>query len=218
VLISKALKIISSFVLIASVASSLAAEVQSQNPEQAYVIKDYGVHGHLFDIQEESLLKEIMEKLEVAEKNGTLDQLQEKFTEKVKAKVLRPTPVPNLKKANVNRSWNYNPSFTQETDIVDDKGNVIVTAGTTVNALVNLSWGEPLILIDGEDKEQVQWANKIQGKIVLTNGTPLDLGQELKRQVYFDQGGIFCNRFGIKAVPALVTQDGLFLKISEVKL
>jgi conjugal transfer pilus assembly protein TraW len=217
-LISPAFSVVSSFILILSFSSGLAAEVQNQKPGQALVIKDYGVHGHLFDIEEESLLKEITQKLSIAEKDGSLEQLQEKFTEKVKAKVLRPTPVPNLTKATTNKSWTYNPSYTQETDIKDDKGNLIVAAGTTVNALSNLSWGEPLIFIDGEDQEQVKWVKEKSGKVILTNGAPLDLGKALNRLVYFDQAGILCNRFSIKAVPAIIEQDGFLLKISEVKL
>ena len=216
-LISKTLKAIT-LAMICSVTSIQATELQNQYPEPTLTIKDYGVHGNLFKIEEESLLKEIMAKLESAKENGTLEKLQQQFTEKVKAKVLRPTPVANLHKATTNRSWTYNPVYTQETDIVDDKGMVIIAAGTSVNALEKLKWGEPMIFIDGEDKEQIQWVKNKHGKVVLTNGTPLELGKELNRPVYFDQAGILCNRFSIKAVPAIIEQDGFLLKISEVKL
>jgi conjugal transfer pilus assembly protein TraW len=217
VLNTKILKVIS-FAMICSVTSIQAAELQNQYPAPTLTIKDYGVHGHLFDIAEESLLKEIMAKLELAKENGTLEKLQQQFTEKVKAKVLRPTPVANLYKATTNRSWTYNPIYTQETDIIDDKGMVIIAAGTSVNALEKLKWGEPLIFIDGEDKEQIQWAKGKHGKVVLTNGAPLDLGKELNRPVYFDQNGILCRRFKIEAVPAIIEQDGLLLKVSEVRV
>ena len=144
--------------------------------------------------------------------------MQNKFAEKVKARVVRPLPVANLTKATIDRSWSYNPTFTQETDITDDQGRVIIAAGTSINPLKKLRWGQPLIFIDGEDKSQVQWANAKQGKIVLTNGAPLALGDQLKRPVYFDQGGILCHRFKIEAMPAVIEQDGLLLKISEVKI
>ena len=204
--------------MICSVTSIKAAEVQNQYPEPTLTIKDYGVHGNLFKIEEESLLKEIMAKLELAKENGTLEKLQQQFTEKVKAKVLRPTPVANIKKSITNRSWTYNPTYTQETDIIDDKGVVIIPAGTTVNALEKLKWGEPMIFIDGEDKEQIQWAKNKHGKVVLTNGTPLELGKELNRPVYFDQAGILCHRFKIEAVPAIIEQEDMLLRISEVRI
>ena len=198
--------------------STTNSSVQSKNPDSELMIKDYGTYGQVFNIAEECLLKEIMERLELAKENGTLEQLQSKFTEKVKSRVLRPLPVPNLRKSIANRSWTYNPTFTQETDIIDHEGRVIIAAGTNINALEKLKWVEPLILIDGEDKDQVKWASGKTGKIVLTNGAPLALGEQLKRPVFFDQGGIFCHRFKIEATPAVIEQDGLLLKVSEVKI
>jgi hypothetical protein len=36
--------------------------------------------------------------------------------------------------------------------------------------------------------------------------------------VYFDQAGELTTKFGIKASPAVVVQDGLMLKIEELSL
>ena len=190
---------------------------QATNDDQV-VIEDYGVHGHLFNITEESILEEIMVKLKLAQKDGTLEKLQTEFTNRVKEKVLRPTSVANITKAAKSRSWTYNPTYTQDTTIVDDKGRVIVAAGTSVNALDKLKWGEPLILIDGEDDEQVNWATKQVGKIVLTNGAPLELTELLKRPVYFDQGGLLCQRFKIESVPAIIEQEAKLLRVREIKI
>lgn len=191
----------------------------SKNQEnKILIIKDYGTRGNLFPIKERSILEEIIEKLQIAKADGTLDELQSKFTEKVKAKVLRPTAVPNLTKAITNRSWTYSPTYTQKTDIVDHKGRLIVEAGASVNGLEKLQWGEPLIFIDGDDELQVKWAKAQSGKITLTNGAPLDIAKKLNRRVYFDQGGILCHRFKIEAMPAIVEQEGLLLKVSEVKI
>jgi len=207
--------LLASFVAILSL---FALAEEPKNLESNLSVQDYGTRGQTFAIDELSLLEEIMEKLDLAKENGTLEQMQTEFSKKVKAKVLRPLPVANITKASINSSWTYNPTFTQETDIIDGEGRVIIAAGTSINALEKLKWGEPLIFIDGEDKEQIDWATSKQGKIVLTNGAPLELANKLKRLVYFDQGGIFCNRFKIEAVPALIEQDGLLLKITEVKL
>ena len=205
-------------ILINNGASARGSSIPREKTNSQPIIKDYGTHGQVFNIAEECLLEEIMSRLELAKENGTLDLLQNEFIEKVKARVFRPSPVPNLTKATINRSWTYNPTFTQETDIVDDKGRVIVAAGTSINALAKLKWGEPLILIDGDDQEQVEWASGKTGKIVLTNGAPMLLAKQLKRPVFFDQGGILCRRFKIEATPAMVEQDGLLLKLSEVSI
>ncbi|KJV52347.1 putative conjugative transfer protein [Orientia tsutsugamushi str. Gilliam] len=39
--------------------------------------------------------------------------------------------------------------------------------------------GEPLILIDGDDEDQVAWAKSRPGKIVLVNGNPIELSNLL---------------------------------------
>lgn len=197
---------------------SICTAIAAASSQGELVVKDYGTHGQLFNIKEVSLLEEIAQKLAEAKASGKLDGLQEEFKRKVKEKVLRPVAVAHIKKARKNRSWTYSPIYRQETDIKNAKGRVIVPAGTVVNGLDKLSWGEPLIFIDGDDKEQVNWAKARKGKIVLTNGAPLDLQKTLNRRVYFDQGGIYCHRFKIEAVPAIVEQDGTLLKISEVAL
>ena len=56
-------------------------------------------------------------------------------------------------------------------------------------------------------------------KIILVKGEPLKLQRELKKQkiwIYFDQAGFLTQKLEIKEVPALVTQDGLRLKISII--
>lgn len=206
------LSILSLFICFATTVSA------AERNDDKVTIKDYGVRGYLFNIAEDSILEEIMAKLQIAQKDGTLEKLQTEFTNRVKEKVLRPNPVANITKAAKSRSWTYNPTYTQDTTIVDDKGRVIVAAGTTVNALDKLKWGEPLILIDGEDDEQVRWSTKQVGKIVLTNGAPLELATLLKRAVFFDQGGLLCHRFKIESVPAIIEQEAKLLRIREVKI
>ena len=193
-----------------------AGEITERDINSA--VKDYGVRGHLFNIAEISIMEEIASKLKAAEKDGSLAKLQEKFTNKVKQKVLHPNPVEGIVKATQDRSWTYNPTYTQHSYIKDGKGRIIVAAGTSVNALEKLQWGDPLIFIDGDDESQVEWVINRSGKIILTNGSPLELQKKLNRQIYFDQGGILCHRFKIEAVPALVEQEGLLLRVKEVKI
>jgi conjugal transfer pilus assembly protein TraW len=198
---------------------SLSASARLDNfHSKKEAFKDYGVHGHLFVIEEQSVLEEIMEKLEESEKSGKLKEMQAGFVERVKKRVLRPMRVANIGRAKSNRSWTYNPSYTQKTTLTDHKGRVIVAAGTTVNALDKLQWGEAFIFIDGDDREQVEFAKGRKGRIILVGGMPIKLSEELGRRVYFDQGGIYCNKFKIESVPAIVEQEGRRLKISEVSL
>ena len=58
--------------------------------------------------------------------------------------------------------------------------------------------------------------------MILVGGSVFKLKEELGEthadKVYFDQGGELTIKFGITASPAIVTQEGLLLKIAEVLL
>lgn len=191
--------------------NSIAAESTRQ-------IKDYGVKGHIFEIKEESMLDMIKDRLLQAESSGVLKKMQKQFQEKVKARLLKPKSVSGISRTIEPRIFHVDPTYTQSKDIKDAEGNILVLAGTTVNPLEELKWGEPLIFVDGEDTEQVEWARGQQGKIVLVNGSVLEISDQISRAVYFDQGGSLTNKFGIKQTPAIVEQEGRRLKIEEVML
>lgn len=181
-------------------------------------IKDYGVRGHVFPIIEESLLEVIMARLKIAKQNGKLEIMQKKFKEKVKQKILRPIRIAGLTKSQANRIWYYDPSFIQKTEIKDQAGKIIVKAGAKINPLETLSWGESLIFIDGDDNQQINWAKSKIGKLILINGSPIELIKKLNKPVFFDQGDVLTTRFKINSVPATIEQEGKLLKISEVKI
>ncbi|WP_218460808.1 type-F conjugative transfer system protein TraW [Rickettsia sp. TH2014] len=181
-------------------------------------IKDYGVKGHVFEIKEESMLSMIKDRLLKAESSGVLKKMQKQFQQKVKARLLRPKPVDGISRTVEPRIFHVDPTYTQSKDIKDAEGNILVPAGTTVNPLQELNWGEPLIFINGEDREQIDWAVKQQGKIILVKGSVLELSDQISRAVYFDQGGSLTNKFGIKQTPAIVEQEGSRLKIEEILL
>ena len=53
---------------------------------------------------------------------------------------------------------------------------------------------------------------------VLVGGSYLELMQAWQQPVYFDQAGRLTGRLGITHVPALVSQEGLKLRIDEMAL
>jgi conjugal transfer pilus assembly protein TraW len=186
--------------------------------EQQKELKDYGIYGHIFEIIEQSLIEVIEARLKEAQDTGKLAKMQKQFQAKVLKRIENPARVMGLKRAIENRSYSYDPSITRMQDLIDHKGEVIVKAGVRVNSLDYYAWGEPLILIDGEDQEQVKWANDQIGQIVLVNGSPLKMAKELAREVYFDQGGYLSTKFKVRALPSIIKQVGKLLEIREVKI
>jgi carboxypeptidase Taq len=53
-------------------------------------------------------------------------------------------------------------------------------------------------------------------KIILVNGSPQDLMKANSIRFYFDQQGVLVQKFGIKQVPATVSQHGSKLLIKEI--
>jgi conjugal transfer pilus assembly protein TraW len=178
--------------------------------------KDLGTIGTTFEIHEKSLLKVIEEKLQDLQASGKLEEHQKKLQTRVRQSIKRPRAVKGLQKTVTYQSREYDPSFVLNKDIKDHDGNLIAIAGTKYNPLDYHSFGKPLLLIDGDDVPQVSWALNQDGKIVLTQGTPVLLTNEHKRTFFFDQGGVLAKKFSISNVPIRVSQKDKVLMIEEI--
>lgn len=196
--------------------SLLLASLAISSPVAA---RDYGQQGAVWAIAEPDLLTQIHARLTQLERTGETAKLNEELKRRTIAKVNRPEPVAGLAAASAARSWRFDPTITVERDIADDKGRVIVAAGTRVNPLDTVPLRAPLVFLDGDEPGQIAWALRRYGpsraKLILVKGAPLELMKSRQRRFYFDQGGTLVKRFGIRAVPASVEQQGRVLVITE---
>ena len=181
--------------------------------------KDYGQHGTLWPVIEPDLLEQIEARLKHLEASGETARLNERLKQRTIARVNRPEPVAGIIHAASLRSWQFDPTISAERDIADDKGRIIIARGTRVNPLDTVSLRAPLVFIDGDDLAQLAWASarygKTNAKLILVRGAPLALMKARQRRFYFDQGGALVTHFGIRAVPAVVEQQGRVLRITE---
>jgi conjugal transfer pilus assembly protein TraW len=180
-----------------------------------------GIIGQTYPIQEEDFLQFILHRLQNMQQNGQWQRLQNQFSDNVKKHADRPTAV-SLGKTLIPKSWDYNPSITVPYDLRDGEGRVFAKAGTTINPLQYISIHKAMIFFDGDDVEQVSWAQKLNKtlkshtKLVLVNGSIIEQEKKFHQPIYFDQEGRLTTRFHIQHVPAVVMQERLHLKISEV--
>ena len=181
---------------------------------------DYGQHGAVFPVIEVDLLKSIQNRLAGLQASGAIERMNNEFARRSEEHVRRPGAVVGIGLATRPRSWAFDPAITIDHDVFDTKGNAIARAGQRVSPLDFVTMRQALVFIDGDEEEQIDWALKRydegNAKIVLIKGAPLDLMTRFQRRFYFDQGGYLTTRFGIEAVPAVVSQDGRLLKISEI--
>lgn len=185
--------------------------------------QNLGVQGSVYDIQEEDAVGYIKRRLGEMKDSGEIAALQQKAKQKVVNSMLYPEPVPGISTATKNETFYFDPTYTQEKNAYDGKGRIIVPAGKTINPLQYGGLSKHYIFIDARDSRQVDFAMRNfdirpRDKIVLTGGSWVELSRKLKTQVYYDQSGYLTRRFGITHVPALVSQDGMRLKIEEIAL
>ncbi len=181
--------------------------------------RDYGQQSAVWPIIEPDLLAQIHARLTRLEKSGETARLNEELKRRTIARVNRPEPVAGVGPASATRSWRFDPTITVERNIADDKGRVIIAAGTRVNPLDTVPLRSTLVFLDGDDPAQLAWAARRFGatraKLILVRGAPLELMKARQRRFYFDQGGSLVKHFGIRAVPATVQQQGRVLVITE---
>lgn len=184
--------------------------------------KDLGVVGRVYPIKEMDFLDFIQMRLLKLQQNGTLAKLNNQMVETVKKHVERPIPVAGNARTRQYKTWDYDPSVMIPYDIKDASGNVLTPAGTIANPLKTVSLKTALIFYDGDDKEQIDWAirtdKKLYGKdkLILVNGSVAQQSKVFNRVLFFDQQGRLTNKFKIQHVPAIVTQNGLQLKVEEI--
>jgi len=185
---------------------------------------DLGVLGPTYGIAEPHLLDFIQQRLRDQERSGEFQRLMREAQARGIDAVKHPSPVPGLRATESARSFYIDPSFTLDRHIADAQGRLLFPAGTRKNPLDVVSLSKQLLFFDARDSRQVARARELmtrdEGKLkpILTGGSYLELMKAWQVPVYFDQQGTLVRRFGIRQVPALVSQEGLRLRIDEVAL
>jgi len=90
--------------------------------------------------------------------------------------------------------------------------------GEKHNPLDKVSFGKPLLFIDGDEKDQIEWALSQEGKIILVKGAPLELEKTYKHLFFFDQGSVLVEKFNLTKVPSRISQQDKQLLIETVPL
>ncbi len=185
--------------------------------------EELGAIGPTYPIAEPHLIRYIEQTLREKERSGELASLEEHAKTRILDSIRNPKPLAGIRRTEVPRTFYFDPSIKVEQDITDDKGNVLVPAGTAQNPLEVVSLSKHLLFFDGTNTEQVRRARALidyyGGKVkpILVAGSYLDLMKAWQLSVYFDQQGALSRKLGITHVPALVSQEGLRLRIDELK-
>ena len=188
---------------------------------------DLGAIGPAYPVAEPHLQDFIRARLQDKAKNGELQKLEKEAQTRGTAAVTTPAPVAGIAATQTARTFYVDPTFVLDRNIHDDRGRLLFAAGTRKNPLEIVSLSKHLLFFDGRDRRQVARAHeliafyrgrKVAVKPILVGGSYLDLMKAWRAPVYYDQQGLLTRRLGIAHVPALVTQEGLRLRIDELVL
>lgn len=180
--------------------------------------------GPTYPIQEPDLLKEIEQTLKEKERTGELARLQREAIERSRRSIENPKPVDGLVRTKSPRTFYFDPTVIANRRITTPDGKVLVEAGQAFNPLDQVSLSQWLIFFDARDPAQVKMAEALiaqaegRAKPILTGGSYIEIQKKWQRPVFFDQQGTLIRKFGIRQVPALVSQEGKRLRIDEVAL
>ena len=183
------------------------------------IADDLGVIGPTYPIGEPHLLQWISQRLREKERSGELARLQEQARTRAVESVRNPPPLVGISAATSTSTHYIDPTFTLPEPVRDDKGRTLFPAGTRKNPLEVVALSRHLLFFDARDSRQVDGARKLidryRGKVkpILVGGSYLQLMQRWRVPVYYDQRGTLVRQLGITQVPALVSQEGMRLRV-----
>lgn len=184
--------------------------------------EELGQIGPVYPIGEESALDTIMARLKEKERTGELKRIQQEAIRRSVADAKNPKPVDGLTTVQERSQRVIDPSVTYNRAITTDEGQIVVPAGAKINPLLITSLSKRLVFFDGRDKAQAEAVRKMVAKggtkvkPILVAGSWFDTSKAWKTQVYYDQQGKLSRRFGIRAVPSVISQQGAMLLVEEV--
>jgi len=139
--------------------------------------------------------------------------------EQLKEAIQRQIPEIELPEVKSSRTYMVDPSVRTSRPVTDQEGNIMVPAGSLINPLERMIEFRPVIIIDGKRKKQVEWAKGItpslQPLVLITRGDVLELNKLLGVSVYPVPKALI-DRFSIKRVPVILSQEGKQIKVEEV--
>ena len=181
-----------------------------------------GVIGPVYPIAEQNFLEFIRNRLLEKSRSGELQRLQDEARNRAVQSVLHPSVPSQPLRAVTARTFYFDPTFVLQHNIFDESGKVIFPAGTKANPLSITPLSRRLLFFDATDAQQVKGAKSLVDqygvgvKPILVGGSYIELMKSWKQAVYFDQHSLLVRKLGITHVPALVSQDGLRLRIEEM--
>jgi conjugal transfer pilus assembly protein TraW len=177
---------------------------------------DLGTVGTTYAIAEKDALAEIEQRA------GSIDW-RKLITKKSVEEYDGPQDRVSLPRAARDRQFPVDMTWTLQIDVPDGRGGILYPKGYTFNPLDYVAFTRTLVVIDGNDPEQVKWfaASEYKGRIdvmlLLMAGPYRRLGNKLDISPFYADG-MLVERLHLEAVPSVVRQEGKVMVIREFNI
>jgi conjugal transfer pilus assembly protein TraW len=182
--------------------------------------EDQGTYGRTYQIKERDAITVMKEAAEKKLANGGKERMLKGAQDRYMASLENVATPQGIEPTKVNATRLIDISEITKESIKDTKGNIIIAAGTKINPLEIKPLSKKLFFIDAKDDRQIALVKQRalpNDKIILLGGSVFKAGEKLKRKVFLDIPGLH-KRMDIRSLPSIVSQDGIKLKIEEIKL
>lgn len=181
-------------------------------PAQARIL---GTVGRVFPIAERDALQEIEERA------GQVDWPARLRRERPAD--YRPATLVRLPRAARGRTFLVDMTHILDFDVPDGRGGILYPKGFRFNPLEHVPFNQTLVVLDGDDPEQLAWLRGYEPAaepgtlILLSGGSYREIGAALGRAVFYADRRII-ERFRLAAVPSLVARKGHMMEVTEIAL
>ena len=176
--------------------------------------KNLGTFGRTYPIAEKDALTEIEERARQIDWDKVLDKRKfENFQ--------GPPDKVTLPRAQRGQVRQVDMTYTAEIDVPDGKGGILYPKGYTFNPLDFITYPKTIIVINGNDKDQVSWfkdsdySQQMDVTLMITEGAFGAITKKVNRAVFYATTKII-NRFQLTAVPSIIKQKGQNMEVTEV--
>ena len=182
----------------------------------AVLARNLGEVGRTWPIAETDALTEIEARAQQVEWSKVLER------KKVEA-YLGPPDRGSLPRPKRDRTFPVDLTYTTSIDVPDGKGGILYPRGYTFNPLDYVTYPKTLVVINGNDPEQVQWlaaseyAPRLEVMLLLTEGSYQSVAKRVSRPVFYADRKII-DRLHLQAVPSVIRQKGRLLEVSEIDI
>ncbi len=177
---------------------------------------DLGVFGKTYPVIERDASEELKDRVRSVDWQKVLAKNSIESMKRYKPESTRSLP-----RAREDKVRTVDLTYTLDFDITDGKGNVVYPKGYTFNPLDFMNYDRTIVVINGSDREQVEWFKaspyfkKPNVMILITDGNYYNLSEELGQPVYFAHEKIV-SRLQLHYVPSIAMQKKRMMEVSEI--